>query len=152
MLFRSYHNLPTVCGVDQKDGWKFHADSFSAEEGKVAISFKSAYPEESGLCDLERTLIFDNDVLILTDRFAFTNGTGSVVEHLMTPYCPVINGNVVLLDGKYEIDCEGGTVSVDEVHFEGNRKLQSSWKSAVLYRINVDFGAKETVTLRTRRV
>ena len=147
-----YHNLPTVCGVDQKDGWKFHADSFSAEEGKVAISFKSAYPEESGLCDLERTLIFDNDVLILTDRFAFTNGTGSVVEHLMTPYCPVINGNVVLLDGKYEIDCEGGTVSVDEVHFEGNRKLQSSWKSAVLYRINVDFGAKETVTLRTRRV
>ena len=147
-----YHNLPTVGGVDQKDGWKFRADSFSADEGAVTVSFKSAYPEESDLNSLTRALVLCDDGLTLTDGFAFTSGSGSVVEHLMTPYCPVVKGNAVRLDEKYEILCDSDAISVDEIRFEGNRKLQSSWKNSVLYRINIDCGTRETVTVRVRRV
>ena len=147
-----YHNLPTVNGVDQQDGWKFRADSFFAEEGQTTASIAQAYPEASGLRAFTRTLSLDNDSLTLTDRFNFTEGNGKVVEHLMTPYLPEIKGNSVILAEKYEIFCDGGTISVDEVRFEGNKKLELSWKDAILYRINVTFDAQSTVTLKTRRI
>ena len=147
-----YHNLPTVNGVDQKDGWKFRANSFLAEEGLVTVSFAKAYPEESGLLDLTRSLVLDSDGFTMNDTFTFANGLGTVVEHLMTPYLPEIKEDTVVLDGKYEILCDGGSVSVEEVHFAGNKKLESSWKKALLYRINIDFGARDRVTVRVRRI
>ena len=147
-----YHNLPTVNGIDQKDGWKFRADSFSAEESMATISFKSAYPEESDLRNLTRTLLLTDEGFTMTDKFSFASGSGTIVEHMLTPYCPQVTDSSVLLDGKYEIICDGGTISVDEIHFAGNHKLESSWKNAVLYRINVDYGSQETTTIRVRRI
>ena len=147
-----YHNLPTVNGIDQHDGWKFRADSFLAEEGRVTTSLPKAYPEESGLGDFTRTLQLGEAELSVTDRFTFVGENGSVVEHLMTPYCPEVKDNVVILDGKYEISCDGGAISVEDVRFDGNKKLELSWKSAVLYRINIAFEKQETVTIRVRRI
>ena len=146
-----YHNLPTVNGVDQKDGWKFRTRSFAAEEGCAKVSFASAYEESAGLTELTRTVTLDENGATVIDCFAFQNGSGKVVEHLMTPYKPEIRGNTVILDGKYAIDCDGGAISVDEVTFADNRKLSASWPSKVLYRINVAFADRDTVTLRIGR-
>lgn len=148
----AYHNLPTVNGIDQKNGWSFRADAFSAEEGCVTSSFAKAYPAESGLRGLTRVLSLNEEGLTMTDQFDFADGVGTVVEHFMTPYLPVINGNTVLLDGKYEISVVGGSITAEEINFKGNQKLELSWKNAVLYRINIAFDAQNTVTVRVRRV
>ncbi len=146
-----YHNLPALGGIDQHDGGKYCADSFTCAADSVSIGFASAYPAEAAVERAERTITLTDDGITVSDSFAFVGAVPPITEHLMTAMEPVVDGNTVVLGGRYAITC-GGAVSVDKVEFVGNAKLTGSWQQTHLWRINVEFADCAEIELTVRRI
>jgi len=134
-----YHNLPKICGVNQKNGQEYAASNVGfSKKGRVlefSLDISGAYPE--GAQKWQRTFCFDKDgeELSIKDEFE-TNEAGEIVFNFMTLHKPV------LLDGGF-IEVAGSVLSwegaldaeFDEIVLE-DKKLKKEWGRAI-YRIRL---------------
>ncbi|MDX2247725.1 MAG: heparinase II/III family protein [Bacteroidia bacterium] len=91
----AYHNLPSIGGVMQKDGWKFRAEnlSFSEEADKVIFSSEiaRAYPPEAGVKSWQRQFTLDRATaeILLEENFQLLRFS-EVVLNLMIPDTAIV--------------------------------------------------------------
>jgi len=131
------HNLPMPNGTEQPKGREFQADRFDAEEGKIEISFASAYPKEAGVAKLDRTLYLNDNGITCTDRFAWKDENVSSVTEVLMAVLPVrMEENAVILGEKYRLQASCGTVETEYIPFN-DKKLETAWGCGGINRITI---------------
>lgn len=142
----SYHNLPTVNGVEQAAGRQYAASSCRARAGEVSefsLDISKAYPAQAGIGEWRRSFSLDRGQrrAAIVDEARFMNARNQVEFTLMTP-CEVSvrQPGVLALDGGTGL---GGravvrhdpvlAVKVEEIKVDDAR-LKPIWGSK-LYRI-----------------
>lgn len=142
----AHHNLPTVNGVQQREGEEFgasdvvyRADDSSAELG---LDIAHAYPEAAGIRSWQRTCRLvrgDSPCVEIRDEFTLATPSNDVMLSLMTPCRPSgASPGVVELVGatrtrRLSYDADALTASVEEMPLDDER-LRSSW-GGKLFRI-----------------
>jgi hypothetical protein len=142
----SYHNLPTVNGVEQAAGRQYAAANCKAQAGRrpeFSLDIARAYPAQAGIREWRRTISLDRDArrVSVVDEAEFNGPRNKVEFTLMTP-CAVTakQPGVLALDGGTGV---GGravirhdpalAVKVEEIEISDAR-LKPIWGSK-LYRI-----------------
>ncbi len=148
-----WHNLPTVNGVCEGHHGSYRSSSFKCdimpERIALDIGIETAYPEECGLDELNRSIVFDRQAPAITvsDGFKFRNNQNDITENIILLRQPEINENIITLfteggkrlrltydNDKYETNLVSQTT-------KGSRNLQASWgKNAELFKL--EFKAK----------
>ncbi|MBO4353329.1 MAG: heparinase II/III family protein [Clostridia bacterium] len=134
----SYHNLPDVGGVMEKEGREYAADGFALEGSTARVSYGKAYPVKA-VC--LRTITLDESGLTVSDT---AEAEGEVTYHFITHIKPEINGNVATLGNIAVKFSSNGGVSVDTVDISSSPMQTRIWNGTELYRINVK--AKTLIT------
>lgn len=147
-----YHNLPLVNGVAERYGSEFFADSFSAEDDRINVSFASAYPDEAGINELYREALLSDKGISITDSFEFAEkGRESITEHLMSILpVKVCDGYAMLGDG-YRLTVCGGEISAEYIPFEDAR-LESDWKCDGVWRIAVTAEHEKKIKMAVEKI
>lgn len=114
----SYHNLPTINGVEQAAGRQYAASECRAASGRKAefsLDLARAYPAGAAVASWRRTIGLDRAAkkVLLDDTARFARGGNTVEFSLMTP-CTVTNPEpgLLLLDG------EGGVGGKAVIHYD----------------------------------
>ena len=103
----SYHNLPTVNGIQQAPGEEYHATDvlYHVEDSVVDLSLdiSTAYPQSSGIRSWKRVYHFnrrEKASIEVIDDFRLEKETDTIVLSLMTPWMPCLDGSgfVILED------------------------------------------------------
>ncbi|HAA76301.1 TPA: heparinase [Candidatus Latescibacteria bacterium] len=166
----SYHNIPTVNGVEQKEGGEYrsaraqciHSDRVSS----LTLDIAQAYPEEAGIVSWNRTIRLERpDTIFVNDVYEVGEVKDRFYLHLMTPSEVEDDegGTLTLSARDLPGDCQTGTgrvlydadrfrVQVETVEMEDSR-LAGIWGD-VLYRINLratDPKPKDSWRLRITR-
>jgi hypothetical protein len=134
----SYHNLPTVNGVEQGAGRKFEARKVASErtaaEARMSLSLAAAYPAEAGIREWDRTVQLDRASGVVTIRDAWRlDRADSIEQNLMLAIKPVVSGRTVTV-GAARIELPAGfQAQVDEIK-TGDARLRPVWGEAV-YRL-----------------
>lgn len=88
----SYHNLPTINGIEQKSGEEHKAFNveYSCNEtyDKLSMDIANAYPSEAGVDRWIRTMTLDRSgsgSILIEENFKFKNINNEVLFTLMTP-------------------------------------------------------------------
>ncbi len=139
-----YHNLPTFCGVTQKEGREFSATDAAYDEktGGLSLELSGAYPPEAGLCEYCREAKLVDGVVSVCDTFTLRQA-GNVTFSLICRELPeaaadgrfVLGGRKVCFDPSLAFACE--TIDCSEVE---TRNLPKEWETAALYRITLSSG------------
>ena len=149
----SWHNLPTVNGVDQNNSKSAKSDYFSFANNKTEIGIKDTYGEEAGLQNLLRSVDLNAGVS-LCDRFAFENESNTVTEHFMTLLDVEIKENEVVLGNEFVLTCDAPCeISTEFKDFKNDVKLAGGWGTKGANRISFDFktGKEFVVNFSLRR-
>ena len=129
------HNLPEINGIEERNGKEYAADSFSAGEGFVKISFASAYPTEAGISSLVRRCELKEKGLTVTDEFVFSGEGKKITEAFVTTLPVRIDSDSVIIGEKYRVKASLGAPKTEFYSFEGDTNLVGSWKCEGLTRI-----------------
>ena len=132
----SYHNLPTFGGVEQKDGFQYHAENLVYEEetGKLTLNLEKAYPEESDLISYRRSCVLKDGKITVSDEFALNHPT-DVEFHVLLMDKPEIKGNTVLLAGGRTLTFDARLTAVLDPIEQTDNQLKNAWQRDVLYRV-----------------
>jgi hypothetical protein len=100
-----YHNLPTINGIQQKEGREFHAENaqFTTTPSQVRFSLDiaKAYPAEAMVNSWNRTITLDrNKKITLSEKYDLKECREPVKLNLMTAFKVdvAVPGHVVLTD------------------------------------------------------
>lgn len=146
------HNLPVVNDVQQQAGAEFLADGFSAQNGKIEISFAKAYPAESSLTKLKRTLTLHDNGMVCEDAFQFDdNANSKVTEVLVTALGVRIDNGAAIIDEKYRVCADCGTVETEFLPFH-DQGLESNWNADGITRIMFSAEKAEKITISVKRI
>lgn len=134
-----YHNLPTFCGVTQKDGKDFCATDveYDAETGGLSMELSAAYPPEAALAGYRREAKLVGGVVTVTDTFTLGKD-GDVTFSLICDAEPTstekgrftLHGRTICFDASLQLSCEA--IDCSEVE---TKKLPDEWGVPALYRI-----------------
>ena len=108
----AWHNLPTIGGVMQAPGPKYHATSVkydsSDSSARISMDIGSAYPAEASLTSWRRDILLDRraEAITLEDRFSFEHAPDEMALTLMTTFEPRATGNEGLLLGPLRVSFE----------------------------------------------
>jgi hypothetical protein len=125
----SYHNTPTINGVEQAAGRQYAARDAkyqaSGAGAELSMEIASAYPEKAGVQSWRRAWRFDraNNVITIADQWAFRAQSGGFELNLMTP-CEVRRSTAgrIELAGRARLHFDPGlAVEVDEIKVEDAR-------------------------------
>jgi hypothetical protein len=135
----AYHNLPTVNGVQQRDGDEFSARDvqYCVEEAaaEMQLDIAGAYPGEAGIESWRRTCRLvrgENACVEITDEFALKAPTRDIMLSFMTPCEPDVSSPGVIAlpvsGGSVRLTYDAGTLaaSVERIDFDDER-LGLSW-------------------------
>ena len=149
----SYHNVPIINGMEQKDGKKYRADKVShvadETESSLTMNLEKAYTDEAHVDSWKRTIALDRefDWVEVTEQYKLDSLeiekdrlNGQVFDNqiiLMSYGKPVVQkaGRILLQNGavRLEYDAQYLSASVEKVQMtDGIMKTQ--WKDNV-YRI-----------------
>ena len=132
------HVIPAFDGIGQQYGRQYHADSFSASDEEISISFASAYPKEAALRSLERKLDFTDSGMRCVDKFEREGAKSGSVREVFISVLPVeIVENAAIIGGKYRLSASAGSISTEYVKFD-DASLEHSWKTDGATRICID--------------
>jgi hypothetical protein len=147
-----YHNLPTINGVQQKDGKNYRAENvqYSSDEKKVDFSLQLAkcYPAEAMLNSWERNIeLLREKKIILSDNYNLKEWKAPLVLNLMTVLSPDCraDGKVILsgTEGKYEIKYDKNKFSAASEEIKINdARLSPVWGNKV-YRVTLTANDKK---------
>ena len=136
-----YHNLPTICGTDQKDGAEYRAENVVTEqtgaEPSISMELAAAYPSaQSTVSDLtyvrKVTLEKTSDTVVLEDH---TNAE-DVVLNFITYEKPVILSAGEIAIGDAVAAVEGAGLLAIETLPITDARLKTAWDHD-LYRIRL---------------
>ena len=131
-----YHNLPTICGADQKDGEKYCAANviteLSEEEPSISMELATAYPL-TGFSYLRKvTLLRSENAMLLTD----CTDVDDVILNFITYEEPVSQDGTSLLIGDAVFSWAGAKLLAIETLPITDPRLQTAWDHD-LYRIRL---------------
>ena len=148
-----YHNLPTICGMDQNDGEEYRAKNVMAEltvaEPSISMELAAAYPSaQAAVSDLtyirKVTLKKSSDTVVLEDH---TNAE-DVVLNFITYEKPVVLSSGELSIGKATAAFEGAELLALETLPITDARLKTAWDHD-LYRIRLKMsGADFQLTVK----
>ena len=148
----SYHNLPDIGGVAERDGAAFASrdEVYDEATGGVKMEIGDAYPKEAGILSYTRETVLKEGVVRITDTLSLAEEK-EIDFHYMSPVKPVLDGDTIAL-------AEGRTLTFDSrlapeiEEFEvKDGGIERNWNSPVLWRIHLRVKAKEgsyTVTVK----
>ncbi|MEZ4774189.1 MAG: heparinase II/III family protein [Bacteroidia bacterium] len=90
-----YHNLPTIGGFMQKEGWPYKAENLLFSETKDQVNFSTeiakAYPPEAGVQKWQRSFVLDRNsqTISLTEDFLLV-ASEEIVLNLMIPDTAIV--------------------------------------------------------------
>jgi hypothetical protein len=142
----SYHNLPTINGVSQKEGRKFAAKdvSYHVTDAKAALSMEiaGAYPPAAGVRSWRRTLTLErgNDVVI-QDAYELKGKPKEITLALMTCREPMtatagrillgsLAGGAAAVPAEVEYDPALFSAQVEPIDIV-DPQLRSSWGNRI---------------------
>jgi hypothetical protein len=139
-----YHNLPTINGIQQKEGKNFRAEDvkYAGNKDKVEFSLQLAqcYPAEAVVNSWKRNIeLIRGKEIILSDDYKLKEWKSPVILNLMTVLAPdcTISGKIVLggADKKFEIKYDANKFSAasEEIKIKDAR-LSPVWGKKI-YRI-----------------
>jgi len=149
----SWHNLPDINGVAQKDGRAFKADAVDAVDSKKGAMFTAdihaAYPEEACCDSWKRVLDLDVSGLTVTESYRLSWRVAPDVIHYLVQGKVYLPGDEyegrILKEGELVVQNQGKslkmtypkvlTVSVEEKKLDDDRRLSNVWGN-VLRRIS----------------
>ena len=141
------HNLPEINGEEEKNGRKYQASSFEAEEGRVKISFADAYPSSAAVSSVDRVCNLGENGLLLTDKFEFSGEEKKVKEGFVTTLPVRVLGDTAIIDERFFVTASGANAQTEYFSFEGDRNLVGSWKCEGVTRIFFEFDGAESITV-----
>jgi hypothetical protein len=131
-----WHNLPVINGAVQKQGLKFAASKFECSGNTTIVDIENAYAEKAGIQKLERRITLLDDGIDVEDKYEFVEDKNTVSEHFITPYNVKIDGNKVIINEEFVLECDKNVdIKTDFVDFEGDTKLVESWNTDKMKRI-----------------
>lgn len=146
------HNLPLINNIEQKEGAEFRADSFSVEQGRIAISFADAYPSAAGIKELTRTLTLTEGGITCTDRFAFASAERQEVTEVLMSVLPVrVENDTAIIAERYLVRADKGTLSTEFLSF-ADEKLEREWGCDGVTRILFSCNGEEAITLSVEKI
>ena len=149
----SYHNVPTINGLEQREGRKYaalHANCIhSSKISSLTLDIAGAYPEEAGIVSWNRTVCLERpEVIFVNDVYEVDQIQDCFYLHLMTPSIVdddgvgritlsprELPGNKTSGFSKVLYEADRFQPQVDEVELEDPR-LAQIW-GPVLYRITL---------------
>ncbi|MCG2616951.1 heparinase II/III-family protein [Terrimonas sp. NA20] len=149
----TYHNVPFINGVEQKDGAKYKAKNVSFTNTKTTARFQldiaAAYPEAAQVKKWDRVYeLKRNESFTITDKYQLMANNGNSALHFMTSAVPAKTkeGVVRLVSGitdlRMEFDPKQFDLEIEEVPVKDSRLLES-WPP-VVYRIQLKIRNKST--------
>ena len=146
----AYHTLPSINGVDQKDGAGFRAREVVFTPGPHAVRFSldiaPAYPAEARVARWRREVTLDRRrrEVVLAEEYALAEVREPVRLHFVTPLGPdvVAPGRIVLSGYELLYDRKRFDATVEEQAVEDGR-LQPIWGGR-LFRIILTARARAT--------
>lgn len=136
-----YHNLPTIDGLDERDGAAFRATAvttdFRTDGASISMELAHAYPlsDESRSYVRRVDLDKENDGITLTD----TTNSPNVILNFITCDKPDVNENIITL-GSARLEFQGALLLASEVLPITDRRLKTAWDHD-LYRIRLTMTA-----------
>lgn len=97
------HNVPIINGQAQRAG-KFYGKVNYYDEKTYIAEFKDVYPDDN-LKSVLRKFELDDYSIVLTDKFNFSSGGNTVIEHFITKTEPYIDNDAICI-GKSKIYCD----------------------------------------------
>ena len=89
----------------------------------------------------------------LCDHFDFADGKGgNVTEMLMTVLPAHIEGNTVILDGRYRITANVGAWAQEFLSFEGDQNLTADWNTEGVTRLSLTVENAEKVIITVKKI
>ncbi len=134
-----YHNLPTVCGADQKQGREYRATGFCAGEDFCTVELRDAYGAEAGIRSFRRTAALRGGKITLTDDISLS-AAGEVVFRLLTDTEPEqCTDGAFVLHGRRLTYPAGLVMTVEEVEHTSpeTARIPTAWGVPTLWRINL---------------
>ena len=132
------HTIPAFDGIAQQYGKQYYADSFSANEDEINISFASAYPKELGLVRLERKLSFVENGMKCIDCFEREGKKNGKLCEVFISVLPVeIVDNTAIINGRYRVSANVGSVRGEYKDF-CDAGLEGAWKTKGFTRICIE--------------
>lgn len=100
----AWHNLPTINGVQQKDGSKYKAEDVhyntSGNRTVFELNIAKAYPDAARVKSWKRSLTFNRyKNIVLQENYELKEFVSPFMLSLLTPLDVTINKNVIILKG-----------------------------------------------------
>ncbi len=142
----TYHNLPTVNGIQQSPGQEFCAKNINYqmddESVKFSLDISSAYPKEAGILSWNRHFYFDRDVeasIQIKDELSLNKETQDISFSMMAYRSPQLEKGAIIFE---DSDCYRVRVEYDATMLQAfsesitieDNKLKSVWGDSI-YRI-----------------
>ena len=152
-----WHSVPTVNGICQHQSGdvSYTSSHFEydiiPEKVYTSIGIESAYPKESGLKKLDRSLVLDRSAspsLTLSDSFDFEKDENEITENIILLRKPEIDGNNITLfseSGKafnLTFDAKKFEAILVSHNIECSIKLKNSWGKDTTDIWKLEFKAK----------
>ena len=131
----SYHNLPSVNGVEQNEN-DSRAEVIKRGEGLLALDLSGAY-RGAKLHKYLRTVSVTKEGVKVRDEMEFTENDNRAEFHIMTAVRPEIDGSVLTVGNAavYITAPENFTVDIEKIALT-DELLRSQWGEAI-YRVTV---------------
>ena len=147
-----YHNLPTINGVDQKDGPQFAARNASFKSSAQTVDFSvdiaGAYPDEAAVKSWQRSYRLNRGKdFSINDSYVLTENKGGTALHFMTSCkATLTKAGVIRLEGDgFALEISYNTsvlnAKIENITID-DRRLQSAWGDA-LTRIKLEYNDRK---------
>lgn len=133
-----YHNLPTIDGLDQRDGAEYRATevetSLTEDRAEISMELAEAYPFTEKGHTYRRRVVLDksNDCVILTD----TTNSQNVTLNFITYVEPILTEEGCFQVGLAELHFRGASLREIEILPITDKRLQTAWDHQ-LYRVRL---------------
>ena len=148
----SYHNIPTVNGVDQLPGRQYEARDpvFDPVSGRLTFDLTHAYPAEAALASFVRSGVIEEGKAIVTDEL-ISEKDGEVTFNLLCNCEPVlVEDGVLTVHGKTVRYDPALRVAVDipDCSEPETESIPRAWDTDRMYRIRMTAPLKAQATHR----
>jgi hypothetical protein len=134
----SYHNLPDINGVAQKNGLEYRSENefYNEETGELRAELKAAYLPEADVLSYVRSAVLKDGEVVIKDSLTLGE-EHEVVFHLMTHVEPkaVSDGVMSLAEGRTLTYDKRLKAEVEEFEV-ADGGMEKNWGRKTLYRIN----------------
>lgn len=141
-----YHNVPTINGVDQKNGRKFHAKNVVFEDSGTSVRFSvdiaKAYPAEADVRFWERTYLLNRaSEFVIEDCWKIGKTKGNTILNFMTVCDVEVVGDKIFLNSKkgklqLQFDSKSMRAEVETVVLKAGG-MKAVWERNELFRIRL---------------